>query len=175
MDRTTFEVELAKLHKFSFSWAMTCCHGNRSEAEDVLQTAYLKIMDGRASFDGRSTFKAWLFSVIRLTASENRRKAWLRSGLFSGWRAQNKPLDESETSINLKIVETKECRSQVLHAMAQLSTRQRHVLELVFYHDLTISEAAVSMKVSVGSARVHYQRGKTALKEILRKVGRGNE
>ncbi|HEX6836121.1 MAG TPA: sigma factor, partial [Polyangia bacterium] len=62
--------ELAELHPASFAWALTCCGFDRQEAEDVLQTAYLKILDGRARFDGRSTFKTWLFAVVRHTAAD---------------------------------------------------------------------------------------------------------
>src|SRR5438105_14819950 len=72
------ERELDQLHPAAFGWALACCLGDRSAAEDALQASYLKILDGRARFDGRASFRTWLFAVVRNTAAELRRRAALR-------------------------------------------------------------------------------------------------
>ena len=86
MSRARLEGELAELHPASFGWALGCCNGDRGEAEDVLQIAYVKVLDGRARFDGTSAFRTWLFAVIRRTAAERRRGRWMRSLTFARWR-----------------------------------------------------------------------------------------
>src|SRR6266576_5851293 len=78
MDISELKVELEKHHCSSFSWAMACCEHDRAQAEDVLQTVYLKILEGKASFRGEASFKTWLFAVIRNTAAGERRKSLLR-------------------------------------------------------------------------------------------------
>ena len=49
-----------------------------------------------------------------------------------------------------------------------MSKRQRQVLELVFYHDLSVRQAAGVHGVGLGTARVQYERGKKALSRALR-------
>src|SRR2546426_369219 len=67
--------QLEQLHAAAFGWALSCCGWDRPAAEDVLQASYLKILDGRARFDGRSGFRTWAFGVTRRTAQEARRRA----------------------------------------------------------------------------------------------------
>src|SRR5262249_44642925 len=76
-----FDDQLCRHHRAAFGWALACCRWDRSAAEDVLHTAYLKLMDGRARFDGHAQFRTFLFGVIRRTASEERRRRVVRSVL----------------------------------------------------------------------------------------------
>jgi RNA polymerase sigma-70 factor, ECF subfamily len=156
---------LEELHPTSAGWALSCCRWDREEAEEVLQMTYLKILDGRARFDGRSSFKTWLFGVIRRTAAERRRGRWLRSMAGLRWRdGQPSPLPSPTPESLLGASET----SRSLRAALQtLPARQREVLHLVFYQDLTVEEAARVLGISLGSARPHYHRGKAGLQERL--------
>jgi len=81
MSPEALELELDRLHPAAFGWALACCAGDRAAAEDALQTSYLKILDGRARFDGRASFRTWLFAVVRYTAAGLRRRAALRRWL----------------------------------------------------------------------------------------------
>ena len=78
MSPDALELELERLHAAAFGWALACCAGDRAAAEDALQASYLKILDRSARFDGRATFRTWLFGVVRRTAAEQRRRTALR-------------------------------------------------------------------------------------------------
>src|SRR5438874_3179378 len=71
--------ELERLHSASFGWALSCCRRDRTEAEEVLQTVYLKILEGKACYRGESSLKTWLFAVIRKTAATEYRRRLLRT------------------------------------------------------------------------------------------------
>ena len=162
---TTMEAALAAIHAESFGWALACCHRDRFLAEEVLQVAYLKVLDGSARFDGRSSFKTFLFGVIRRTALEQRRVRWLSARRLSRWFASraetHQPADPEAASMR-----SESARALVL-ALERLSGRQREVLHLVFFQDLTIEQAAGVLGIATGSARQHYERGKARLRELL--------
>src|SRR5262249_60507622 len=73
MGNAELRSQLEKLHPEGYGWALSCCRREPAEAEGILQDVYLKILDGRARYDARSSLKTWLFSVIRRTAAEHRR------------------------------------------------------------------------------------------------------
>jgi RNA polymerase sigma-70 factor (ECF subfamily) len=156
------DAELARHHQAAFGWALACCRWDRSAAEDVLQTAYLKIVDGRARFADQAEFRAFLFGVIRRTASEERRRRFIRRTVSLGLATTHVTESDAHAPI-----ERAESTARLIGALKQLPARQREALHLVFYNDLTIAEAAGVMRVSLGSARVHYERGKARLRQLL--------
>ena len=84
MDGVELRLQLEQVHPDCFGWAMSCCGHDRDEAAEVLQTVYLRVLDGHARYDARSSFRTWLFGVIRRTAQSERRNAWLRGLVVEG-------------------------------------------------------------------------------------------
>ena len=165
MDSPELQDELERYHQASYGWALSCCSRNCEQAESVLQTVYLKVLEGKARFDGKSSFKTWLFAVIRKTAADERRRnllARLRLIKYEQNAGQNTGQEYQDDAIY---------RTQIQElfrqALARLPKRQREILELVFYHDLSLAEAAGVMGISIGSARTHYDRGKKRLRQWL--------
>ena len=131
----------------------------------MLQVTYLKVLDGRARFGGRSSFRTWLFGVIHRTAADHRRRRALRDLLSLRWgveEASRAPAPAVDAG-----VENAQQRALLEQALAVLPRRQREVLLLVFYHELTVEDAAAVMAIGIGSARQHYARGKERLRKIL--------
>jgi RNA polymerase sigma factor (sigma-70 family) len=158
------EHKLRERHKDSFGWALHCCNGNQADAEDVLQTVYLKILEGKAKYEAKSAFKTWLFSVIRFTAIDAQRS--------NKQRQQKIQTVENFESLGENNYESEEPHEPDLEsfkkALNQLPDRQREVLILVFYQEMSIAEAAEVIGVSLGTARTHYERGKEGLRKTLK-------
>jgi RNA polymerase sigma-70 factor (ECF subfamily) len=156
---THWKDQLESLHLESFMWCLSCCNYDNEMAKDILQEVYLKIYDDRASFKGKSQLKTWLFSVIKYTSIDFMRKEPKNTEKLSETHFQ---IPDSEKQGNEKEIVFK-------RILGSLSTQQREVLTLAFYHDLTLEEIAPLLKISIGSVRTHYKRGKENFKKLLTK------
>ncbi len=155
MKPSHLEKLIKELHADAYLWARQCCNFQDWLAKDVLQQVYLKILEGKAKFNGKSSVKTWLFAVIRYTAIENIKK---ESKLY--------PLEvvsEMETEAEV------ESGFKPEKMIQQLPDKQKEVMLLVFYHGLTIEKSAEVMGTSVGTARTHYDRAKKNLKTLILK------
>jgi RNA polymerase sigma-70 factor (ECF subfamily) len=160
-------LELVKSHHAdNFGWALACCAWDSHSAEDVLQEAYLRVLDGRAKFGGKSSAKTWFFAVIKRVASDVKRTQTRRSVLNLRVLAGD-IASLAEQRPTQSAVYAQESAQQLQSALMLLSVRQREVLHLVFYSELSVEESAQALRISVGSARTHYQRGKVRLAQLL--------
>jgi RNA polymerase sigma-70 factor (ECF subfamily) len=159
--------QVAVFHDDAFGWAVACCAGDFEAAADALQESYIKVASGRAVFGGRSILKTWWLAVIRFTALEQRRgqrRWWRMVDVFRDWvdslasGGATEPMGDAVTAPDA---------DQLASALERLPARQRESLQLVFQHELSVSEAAEVMEVSVGSARQHYERAKKRLRQEL--------
>jgi RNA polymerase sigma factor (sigma-70 family) len=164
MNDAELTANLESCHTAGYAWALACCNRDAAEAEEVLQSVYLKILEGKARFRGESAFRTWLFALVRRTAADRRRRHALgrvfalRLAGDAALPAVGHPDDDVGRS---------EARRVFERALARLPRRQREALELVFYHELSVEEAAAVMRVTLGSARQHYERGKRRLRQVL--------
>ena len=164
MTEAELHQQLSEVHAASFGWALNCVGGDQALAEDVLHDTYIKVLTGKAHFAGCSSFKTWLFAVIRRTAGECSRRQKLRQWL----------LLQPKNSVQFPAVcdpalttEAEQLALSLRQALQCLPARQSQIMHLLLYQELAISEAAQVMDISVGSARTHYERGKKRLRELL--------
>ena len=152
---------LEALHSQLFGWALSSCGYDAAAAEDLMQQAYVEILSGKARFDDKSALKTFMFGIVQNLARMHFRQLATRLRLIKTYAG-----DPAESMTNDAAEDHREQR-QIWQAVESLPQRQRDVTELVFCRDMTIEEASAVMGVTLGTARVHYDRAKKALAENL--------
>lgn len=167
-DKLAREV-LEQHHEQAYKWAMSCCEYDSDKAKEIMQAVYVEILNNKAMFRGKSSLRTWLFGVISRTARRQRRLLGsaerLRLALTGLLEAGNDTGDCSVIELE-KLQLTK----AVMDALAELSPKQRQVIELVYYRDFTLVEAAEILGMRLGSVRTHFHRAKQALARRLQPI-----
>ncbi|MGQ0634757.1 MAG: RNA polymerase sigma factor [Planctomycetaceae bacterium] len=161
------------MHSRAIRWAAVCSGGAWDRGADIVQEAYVRVLRGSATFRAESGFTTWWLGVVRLTAFEEARRVRRRANLLRHY-------SEGRTSEYGCASEPEASRydgkqAVVEAALTELSPRQRQVLHLTFYQQLSLREAAAVMGVSLGSARRYYARAKCRLRKLLRVETTGDD
>ncbi|MBD5384740.1 MAG: sigma-70 family RNA polymerase sigma factor [Ruminococcaceae bacterium] len=124
---------------------------NSENAEDICQSAFVKLMGYKGSFDAPENCKAWL---IRVTI--NLSKNLLRSKRST----QLEELDE-----NIPALEKEE--SELLEVVMSLPPKYRAVIHLYYYEGYSVKEIADIIGASVTSVTTRLSRARERLKDML--------
>jgi RNA polymerase sigma factor (sigma-70 family) len=147
---------LGAIHEQVFGWALSRCNYEHAVAEDLVQQAYVELLTGRAKFEGRSTLKTFVFSVVQNLSRSRFRRVASRIRLVREVRR-----NQTDEPVGAPMVDE---NAALWAAVQGLPRRQRDIIELVFCRDMTIEDASRVMGVTTGTGRVHYDRAKKALR-----------
>jgi RNA polymerase sigma-70 factor (ECF subfamily) len=137
--------------------------GDRSEAEDVAQEAFLRVFRSIREFRGESKLSTWLYSITsrlclnRLKSGERRR----REGAAVLARIANGHPDPAES------LEESELEQAVRQAIAELDEDRRIVVVLRDLHGLSYEEIAEALDLELGTVRSRLHRARMELKQRL--------
>ena len=138
--------------------------GNLDDAEEVMLDAFAVVASGTSRFDGRSSFRTWLFGIARKLAA-----SYLRKRRFFPEPIPDQA-DESLPSSDFGIL--REERNRTLYeALGRLAPEYRQVLFLTFFEEMDTEEVARIMRKTPKQVYNLTYRGKQALKEALERTG----
>ncbi len=183
-DEATFALLLdswsSGMHRVAASYVATC-----AIADDVVQDAWLAVIEHIDSFEGRSTLKHWVFRIVANAAKARARRdhrtsaagsmtlgveatvdpARFRPGgqTYPGhWQEPPAPWPSPE-----QMALATELRQQVTDAVENLPARQRAVIALRDIEGFTSEEACELLDLSPANQRVLLHRARAAVRAEL--------
>lgn len=134
--------------------ALTQSH-SKTDAEDIVQEVFLKLLTSDKDFESEEHIKAWL---IRVAINSSHK-------LFSSsWFKKTVPLTEDIPFENPE-------HSEVYYALNSLSEKYRIPLYLYYYEEYSVKEIAECLNLSEGTVKSQLSRGRERLKLKLKGGG----
>jgi RNA polymerase sigma-70 factor, ECF subfamily len=139
------------------------CH-DRGRAEEMAQEAFLRAYRALGTWRRDAAFSTWLFAVAtNVYRTELRR---IPSGLV--------PLDDVAEPADPRppggsLVEREE-RRLVRRALQTLPAKYREAIELFYFHEMDIGQAARSLGLPEGTVKARLSRGRGILREKLSRM-----
>lgn len=161
--------ELVRKYQERLYHAVVRVIGNRTDATDVTQEAFVQAYEKLSSFRGESAFYSWLFRIAWNNAVTWRRKRRPNQSLESMRESTGvEPTDRNPQSAPAHPLEVTERQRLVRQALDSLSEEYRAVLVLKEIEDLSYEEIARIVNCPVGTVRSRIHRGREELRRRLK-------
>ena len=157
-DKLAMQVLFARHRTAVYRWLLRFV-GNETVAEDLLSDVFFDVWQQAGRFQARSSVTTWLLAIARFKALSARRR-----------RTDAELNDTIEATVadpadNAQIVLEKKHQGELLRdALAKLSPEHREIIDLVYYHEKSVDDAAeiLSIPRATVKTRMFYARKKLA-------------
>lgn len=154
---------LASLMERHSGWALRFAErlsGDHQAAEEVVQSAFLKLWNKPELFEGRSLFKTWFYRVVHNLSMDALRRRRPNQTELDDTLEDEQPGPEQRLA-------TGQRSEQVRLALDTLPERQRQAIVLSHFEGLTQAEASALMEISEGALESLLSRGRANLRKCL--------
>ena len=145
--------------------------GNRSEAEEISQEAFLRLFKSLASFRGDSSIGTWLYRTVSRLAIDHLRREKLKRKLFffrSDTDEQADPLElAADTDSPYELLVARQTAQQAQRLLNGLPARQKAVFVLRHQEGLPLKEIANMLDLSEGTVKAHLHRAVSQFRQEL--------
>ena len=133
--------------------------GHTQAAEDIVQEALLRVSQKYHTFRGESSFRTWLFQIIVNVFRDQPRRQTERS-LEPG-------VSDAVPDTTASGLMAEELSRAIAHRVSQLPPRQREVMVLTVYEELSIAAAATLLETTEQNVHALLHVARRRLREEL--------
>lgn len=140
----------------------------RSEAiaEEVTNEVFLEVWRHASSYEGRSSVATWMLSIARNRAASLMRKR--RDEALDDEQAAAVPDDADDPEVT---AQKGDKAAAIRRCMARLSADHREIVDLVYYHELSVSEVAEVTGIPEATVKTRMFYARKKLSEFLIEAG----
>jgi RNA polymerase sigma factor (sigma-70 family) len=138
--------------------------GNRDDAMEASQDAFIRAWRNIRRFDGRSKFYTWYSAVLRNVCLSRLRRRRHPTG-----EMVVEPPGQAESDDPSILAERSERTDLVRKAILQLPVKHREIIVMSHFQHMSYKEIAASLGIPIGTVMSRLHNARKALRELLPK------
>ncbi len=174
-----FEQLVRRYQQKAFAIAFQMGNGDREEAKDITQQAFLNAYRSIKTFKRGASFYTWFYRILINACYDARRRHVRWRQLFFPWSRKNNSDDNSNQealdaypdpdsgSIPDAACESKELDHALRKALLTLPEKQRQAFQLKLFHGLSVPEISEIMNIRPGTIKSHLFRATRSIRAAL--------
>jgi RNA polymerase sigma-70 factor (ECF subfamily) len=165
----TFLQELVGRYQYRLVRYLIYLLGRRDEVNDLVQETWLRVLERGSSYDGRSRFEPWLFTIARNLAIDHMRKGRILSLDSTGEEEQDSALQTpaSNAPSPFTLAARTEDAERLAASLQTLGPIYRESLVLRFQEELSLQEISGVVGAPVATVASRIYRGLRTLRSQL--------
>ena len=165
-DPQAFSTLMVRYQKLVFSVAYRIVM-NRTDADDLVQSIFVRVYGGLKTFVPGTDFKSWLYTIAFNTSLNAQKQAKRQQAVARKAAAEAPQADRAHPGASLM---SSEAREVIENAIAKLPEEQRVVLHLRLREGLTHEEIAKIVKAPPATVTSRLFLARKKLELLLRNV-----
>jgi RNA polymerase sigma-70 factor (ECF subfamily) len=168
-DRLAF-ARLVEEHQTAARRVATAIVGWGGDADDVVQEAFMKAFTRLGQFDEGRAFRPWFLTIVTNEARNRHRSSGRRAAvaLRVAAHADRQGADPPDSAGDpVRAAEAAEVRRRLATAVATLSERDREIIALRFFVELSEAESAEVLGCPVGTVKSRLSRALAHLRTAM--------
>jgi RNA polymerase sigma-70 factor (ECF subfamily) len=137
------------------------CGGDSALAEEITQQTFIRAVERRSTYEGRSSVTTWLMSIARHALADHYRRAARDERRHLRLVVHEIHVAEAPASA---LVDDREA---IIAALGALPASQRAAVVLCYLDGMSVREAAAVLRRSESATESLLGRGKARLRELL--------
>jgi RNA polymerase sigma-70 factor (ECF subfamily) len=133
-----------------------------SEAEDVVQEVFIKVWDLRAEWSNYQNLQGWVMQLVKNKSIDKTRSKHRRTTSLDGiYNMPQQGKSPEQTAV------LSDAMQQIKGLMMNLPEKQRLIMELRDFDELTYQEIAETLKIPLNHVKLNLSRARKTIREAL--------
>lgn len=162
-DTEAFSYFVESYQNMAMTIAYRVCR-NRTDAEDIVQNAFVSAFQNLYSFKNKGKFSSWFYRIVYNLSLNHVNKQKNKKEDFNFDSERLEEIDISNTSEEIR---KKERREKIDDALAKLPQTDAVIISLYYLEGYSVKEIAQIVSLTDNNVKIKLFRARKTLKEII--------